>query len=60
MPVDEKDEEWLNLCKLASKESDPRQLRALIAEITRLLTAKERRLKGDNSSARGGTDSTSE
>ena len=50
MPVDEKDEEWLNLCKLAAKERDPKQLRTMIAEITRLLAAREQRRNGNSSS----------
>jgi hypothetical protein len=39
-------EEWLELCKLAAQEHDLGKLRALIAEITRLLATKEQRLKG--------------
>ena len=45
---DKNDDEWLELCKLAGKESDPKKLSALIAEITRLLTIKEQRLKAAN------------
>ena len=42
---DKNDDEWLELCKVAGKENDPKKLSALIAEITRLLTIKEQRLK---------------
>jgi hypothetical protein len=45
MVGDKNDEEWLGLCKVAAKEHDPKKLRALIAEITRLFAAKEPRLK---------------
>jgi hypothetical protein len=41
-------EEWLNLCRLAAEEHDPKKLKLLIAEITRLLAAKEQRLKANN------------
>jgi hypothetical protein len=54
MVGDGNDEEWLKLCQLAAQEHDP--LRALIAEITRLLAAKEQRLKGNSPSARGETE----
>ena len=49
---DENDEKWLELCRLAAQEHDPKKLSALIAEITRLLAAKEQRLKGRNPSSR--------
>ncbi len=45
---DKNDDEWLELCNLAGKESDPKKLSALIAEITRLLTIKAQRLKAAN------------
>ena len=45
MPGDEKTDEWLKLCEQASKEHDPQKLMALIAEINRLLEAKEQLLK---------------
>jgi hypothetical protein len=60
MPVDEMDEEWLNLCKLAAKECNPKQLSALIGEITRLLAAKQQRLQGTRSSAREETETRDE
>jgi hypothetical protein len=48
MVGDEKNEEWLNLCGLAAQEHDPKKLKLLIAEITRLLAAKQQRLKANN------------
>jgi len=45
--ADKKKEEWLQLCEQAVDEQDPQKLMALIAEITRLLEAKERRLRGN-------------
>jgi hypothetical protein len=39
-------ERWLELCALAAEEQDPKQLMELIKEITALLEAKEKRLKG--------------
>ena len=42
---DKNDDDWTELCKLAGKERDPKKLSALIAEITRLLTAKQQRVK---------------
>jgi hypothetical protein len=36
-------ESWLELCELASREQDPKKLMALIAEIDRLLAAKDER-----------------
>lgn len=39
-------EEWMELCERAAKEQDPEKLMLLIAQINRLLEAKERRLKG--------------
>jgi hypothetical protein len=60
---DEK-ERWMELCELAVKEQDPAKLMALVAEINRILEAKEQRHKvasGDistsekeNSSGEGG------
>ncbi len=41
---DEK-ERWMELCELAVKEQDPAKLMALVAEINRILEAKEQRLK---------------
>jgi hypothetical protein len=38
-------EEWMELCERAAKEQDPEKLMQLIAQINRLLEAKERRLK---------------
>ena len=48
MVGDKNDEEWLNLCRLAVEEHDPKKLKLLIAEITRLLAAREQRLKANN------------
>jgi hypothetical protein len=48
---DNNNEEWLNLCRLAAEENDPKKLKMLIAEITRLLGVKEQRLKANNSPA---------
>ncbi len=45
---DKKKEEWLDLCQEAVDEKNPEKLMALIAEINRLLEAKERRLKEPN------------
>jgi hypothetical protein len=42
-------ERWKQLCEQASKEQDPKKLMELIAEINRLLAAKEKRLKGEAS-----------
>jgi hypothetical protein len=41
---DEK-ERWMELCELAVREQDPAKLMALVAEINRILEAKEQRLK---------------
>jgi hypothetical protein len=45
----ENKERWMELCALAAEEQDPETLMKLIAEITALLEAKERRLKGNAS-----------
>ena len=37
-------ERWLELCKLASGEQDPKKLEALIAEINGALDVKQERL----------------
>jgi hypothetical protein len=47
----ENKERWLELCALAAEEQDSARLMELIAEITALLEAKERRLKGNDSIA---------
>jgi hypothetical protein len=39
------EEEWLELCQQAIDEQDPQKLMALVAEIDRLLQAKEQRSK---------------
>lgn len=44
MVGDEK-ERWMELCELATKEQDPVRLMELVAEINRILEAKEQRLK---------------
>jgi hypothetical protein len=43
--VQENKERWMQLCALAAEEQDPKKLMALVAEITALLDAKEKRLK---------------
>ena len=42
-------EPWMQLCAQAATEQDPDKLMALIAEINRLLEAKERRLRHSTS-----------
>ncbi|MGA2813586.1 MAG: hypothetical protein ABSG16_19460 [Candidatus Acidiferrum sp.] len=42
--MQEKEERWLELCRLAAVEQDPDKLHALIIEINRLLEEKEKRL----------------
>ena len=37
---------WMKLCQQASVEQDPEKLMELVAEITRLLDEKQKRLKG--------------
>jgi hypothetical protein len=44
--MEENREKWMELCERAAQEQDPEKLMELIAEINRLLDAKERRLKG--------------
>jgi truncated hemoglobin YjbI len=43
--MQEQRERWLQLCEQAATEQDPEKLMALIAQINRLLEAKERRLR---------------
>ena len=43
--MQEQRERWMQLCEQASTEQDPEKLMKLIAEINRLLEAKERRLR---------------
>jgi hypothetical protein len=43
---------WKELCERAAKEQDPEKLMELIAEINRLLEAKERRLRRNDPSAK--------
>ena len=43
--MQEQRERWMKLCEQAATEQDPEKLMALIAEINRLLEAKERRLR---------------
>ena len=43
--MQEQRERWLQLCEQAATEQDPEKLMELIAEINRLLEAKERRLR---------------
>ena len=56
MHIASDNEEWLELCKLAAQEHDLSKLKALIAEITRLLANKEQRLKGSSPSSRRETE----
>jgi hypothetical protein len=42
-------QEWMKLCELAAKEQDPEKLMELVAEINRLLSDKERRIRGNRS-----------
>lgn len=44
-------EEWMELCERAAQEQDPEKLMLLIAQINRLLEAKERMLKGSSPAA---------
>jgi hypothetical protein len=39
-------ERWREFCEQAAVEQDPKKLMVLVAEITRLLDAKQERLKG--------------
>jgi hypothetical protein len=41
----ENKERWMELCALAAEEQDPKKLMELVAEITAILDAKEKRLK---------------
>jgi hypothetical protein len=43
--MQEQRERWMQLCEQAATEQDPEKLMALIAEINRLLEAKERRVR---------------
>jgi hypothetical protein len=43
-------ERWMELCAQAAVEQDPEKLSELVAEIDRLLQAKQDRLKGRQSS----------
>ncbi len=38
-------ERWIKLCELAANEQDPKRMLELVAEIIKLLDAKEKRLK---------------
>jgi hypothetical protein len=44
--MQESEERWKQLCEQAAKEQDPNKLMDLIAEINRLLAAKDERLRG--------------
>jgi hypothetical protein len=43
--IGQKKEAWMRLCEQAANEQDPAKLMELIAEIDRLLSEKELRLK---------------
>lgn len=45
--MQEQKERWMQLCEKAATEQDPEKLMELIAEINRLLEAKERRLRSN-------------
>jgi hypothetical protein len=45
--MQENEERWKQLCEQAAKEQDPGKLMELIAEINRLLAAKDKRLRGE-------------
>lgn len=45
--MQERTERWMQLCEQAANEQDPDKLMELIAEINRLLEAKEQRLRGN-------------
>lgn len=45
--MQENEERWKQLCEQAAKEQDPDKLMDLIAEINRLLAAKDKRLRGN-------------
>lgn len=57
--VGERNQEWLHLCELASKEQDPEKLMVLVREITRLLEEREERLKARRSEPDRGPSSQS-
>ena len=40
-------EHWMELCEHAANEQDPKKLMVLIAEITRLLEAKQARINAE-------------
>jgi hypothetical protein len=42
----ENKERWMELCALVAEEQDPEKMMEMVAEITALLEAKERRLNG--------------
>ena len=42
---------WTELCELAANEQDPKKLLELVAEINRLLGAKEERLRGSDAAS---------
>jgi hypothetical protein len=44
--MQENEEKWRQLCEQAAEEQDPDKLMELIAEINRLLAAKDNRLRG--------------
>lgn len=49
----EQKEYWMHLCEQAANEQDPQKLMELVREITRLLEAKEQRLKKQMPKATG-------
>ena len=56
----EKREHWMNLCAQAAEEQDPAKLMKLIAEIDRMLTEKQDRLKALRSGAKSVQERPSE
>jgi hypothetical protein len=45
--IDKDDLRWMELCQLAVREQDLKKLTELFAEISRIVAAKEQRLKGN-------------
>jgi hypothetical protein len=49
----EVEEHWMELCRKAAVEQDPKRLMELIHEINRMLDEKEQRLKRDHAASGG-------
>ncbi len=48
MNAENRREEWVRLCEMASQEQDPEKLMVLVREITRLLEEREKAIKAKN------------